>query len=115
METKLYIVVKADMNDGDYIEECSEISREELDKIRPLLAAINDFRPYQVGRCTHHHNFCTGEALRDDLGEKTPEELYPDYLDELEIFSEYVPHGEYGIHTIKSVKVLEVINEEKFI
>ena len=115
MSTKLYIVVKADTNDADYIEECKEISRENLDKIKPLLKAISEFKPYSVGRWKHHHNFVTEDALRDDLGEKSPEELYSEYLEELEIFKEYVPNDEYGIHTIESVKVLEVIKEENLI
>lgn len=120
---KYYINIKADTNDADYTSELNEISKEDLDAIRPLIKAISEFKPYKCDAkghsWTHRHNFPTGDCLRKDLGEKSPEELYVDSglatQEQLDLFYEFVPSDEYGIHTIKSIEVLEVNNVENLL
>ena len=52
-------------NDGDYITTVSTISEKDLAAIKPLIAAIKDFKSYEVeykgydgvkNKWTHHHN-----------------------------------------------------------
>jgi hypothetical protein len=111
------IVIVADTNDGDYVSKISNIDDETLELIKPLIEKIKKLEPYigekpDYWQCKHSNNFPTGDCCREDLGEKTIYELYGD-TDIVHIFEdEFVPHGEYGIHTIKSVTILEVINEE---
>ena len=112
---KKYIEIKADTNDGDYITKRSEITDAEIELLKPLIEKIKNFKPY-IGtkpdrwKYLHNHNFCSGDRLREDLGEKSPEELYGE--DEaLKLFNELIPCGEYGIHTIESIKILEIFNE----
>lgn len=121
---KKYIFVKADTNDADYITEKSEITDEQIEIIKPLIEAIKNFTPYEVqlpGRATtwtHCHNWSSGERTRDDLGEKTAWEYYGEKgvsEDVLEVFEEFVPHGEYGIHTIESIDLLIVQEEIKLL
>jgi len=116
-----YINIKADTNDADYISELNEITEEQLEKILPVIEAVKGFKQYEgksrSGRdWTHHNNFPTGDCLREDLGEKSPEELYVETglvtPEQLEAFYEVVPSNEDGIHTIESVKLLKVLEEQ---
>lgn len=110
------IKIKADTNDADYVMEISQISDEDLTKIKPLIAAIKAFKPYKTKtdpNCgyqmdwQHHHNYPCGEySPRKDLGEKHPREIYPGFdEDTWQIFEDLLPHGENGIHTIVSIQV----------
>ena len=97
---KLILVVKADMNDADYVEESSEITEEELEKFKPLIAAIKANKGY--------HNWETSE-----YGDEPPEDMYPEFDSRLlEKFGDRVPYGQYGVHTIESIKLLRVVSEE---
>lgn len=108
---KKYLEVRADTNDGDYITERSEITDEELEQILPIVEAIKEFdRNHQKGR--GDYNWLCGEIR--GAHEKGPHEVYRDILtpEQIELFNEYTPYGEYGIHTIDSVKILHVEKEE---
>lgn len=112
MAKKRYeITITADVNDGDYITEVSPISEEDLKIIKPLIKAIKNFKPYETKSkgstltWKHHHNYPSGEIVRGDLGEKYPDDLYDFDEKVFNLFEEFVPHGEYGIHTIKSITV----------
>ena len=117
-ETKIMIIVYT--NDGDYTTEISSISEKKLKQIKPLIEAISAFKPYKAkgptsSRYEHHHNYPYGECCREDLGEKTPQQLYkfPDKI--FELFEEYVPWNEYGIHTIENIEVFEKTNLQKLL
>ena len=102
------ITITADTNDGDYVTQVSEISEKDLAIIKPLIAAIKDFKKYNEYSVsgvlyTHHHNYPYGECMRNDLGEKTLSELYDFDEEVFELFEGYLPYSEYGIHTIKSI------------
>lgn len=112
-----YILICGDTNDGDYIDSINKIDDGTFESIKPLIQAIKDFQPYTVKTnnsyatdWTHKSNFPNSEYNREDLGEKSAQELYKDIVSEdvFETFIELIPHGEHGIHTIKEIKILEV-------
>lgn len=122
MRYKITIVV--DTNDADYNTKVSLISEKDLEKIKPLIKAIKAFKPYSSYskgsskmKWDHEHNYPHGEySPRTDLGEKTPEEIYPQFSEEIhEIFRDHCPFGEHGFHTIVSVKVAPAIKEQKLL
>lgn len=107
---KLYVEIKADTNDGDYITEKTDITddKETLALINRVIKAINEItgnkrRPF--------HNWCTSDYGR---GER-PNIMYANKLspEEIEEFSDLCPYGEYGIHTIVSIKLIEVAKEDE--
>ena len=72
----LEIMIRVDTNDGNYVEVTNIITEAQLKILRPVFEAIKNFKPYKVHGGEHNHNFPSGECLREDLGEKTPEEIY---------------------------------------
>lgn len=98
-----YIEITADTNDGDYVSQRSKITDAQIEALKPVIKAIK-----AVGG---HHNWETGEMIEG----RSPKELYLDTnilsKHEVDLFYEFVPCGEYGIHTIESVKIL-VVSEE---
>ena len=118
-----YLYINVDTNDGDYISSLNQITDEELIKILPVIEAIKNFKPYTTKQTkyshhettwTHDNNYPSGDVCREDLGEKSAFELYghyPGFYD----FDYYVPGCEYGMHTIESILVLDVLNEEKLL
>lgn len=113
------ITIRVDTNDADFDTSINKISEEELNKFRPLIAAIKKFKPYKTKKNDwedkHHHNWPKGECLREDLGEKSPYELYPEFSEELieEFEDEWLPSGsDWGFHTIDSIEVCPYIKKE---
>ena len=116
---KKYIIIEADTNDGDYTTNKSEITDEQIELIKPMVEAIKNFKPYKVkvpGKMewTHDYNFPTGECVREDLGQLSAEDFYKD-IDNFDVFDEFVPYGENGIHTIESIDILIVAEEIKLL
>ncbi len=115
--SKIYeITITVDTNDGDYNTETNKITEEELNKIRPLITSIKNFKPYKVKakgiNWTHSHNYPYGECLREDLKEKSPEELYK-YDESIHcLFENLLPGSEYGFHSIESITVCPFIDKE---
>jgi hypothetical protein len=66
---------------------------------------------------THDSNWPVGDALRTDLGEKSPQEIYAGVLtpEQVELFQDLCPFGEYGIHTITKITVVEYISEKEYL
>lgn len=117
-----YLLVKVDTNDADYIEQLVPITEAQLVTLLPLLEAIKQFKPYKAkafsgSKWKHDSNFPYGETCREDLGEKTVEELYADHPEALELFiDEFLPTDEGGsCHKIVSVRTLLVAQDEKII
>lgn len=104
-----YIVIKADMNDADYVTKMSIISDMQIEKIKPLVEAIKNFKPSSE----HDYNWPTGEiSYKDD----NIEVIYGNKIDSdlIHSFNEFVPEGDPnypGIHTIESIKIMELIEE----
>ena len=116
----LQIVITVDTNDGDYATKISSISKEKLKQIKPLIVAIAAFKPYKAKGPTsreykHHHNYPYGECCREDLGERTPEQLYIFSEEIFELFLEYLPYNEYGFHTIERIEVFEKVNQQRLL
>jgi len=116
------ITIVVDANDADYNTNVSKISEEDLEKIKPLIAAIAAFKTYSglsKGGYTHshHHNYPIGKyAYRPDLGGKSPEEIYADFdAATHELFMDYCPLCEHGFHTIKSVEIAPWAKKEKLL
>jgi hypothetical protein len=101
---KTLLVVKADTNDGDYVTETTEIKEKDLPFIQEVIDVINE--------CDDGHNWPTSE-----YSDKSVEDLYEDKLTPKQIdkFSQYVPFGEYGVHTIKSIRLMKVESDEELI
>lgn len=108
MTKKYELKVTADTNDADYITEISIVDQEELDKLIPMFKKISKFKECKTKGRTHRHNFPYGDCLRDDLGEKSVQELYGWSDDELDYLTDFLPMDEYGIHTIESVEFYDV-------
>lgn len=116
-----YIRIIADTNDADYIEAFNVIEEEVLNKILPLINGIKEFKPYEVidknsQKRIHRHNYPTYD-VRTDMGEKYPFQIYENICSEkiISLFEQYIPYGEYGIHTITSIEIFEVTNVEKLL
>jgi hypothetical protein len=115
---QLLLLVEVDSNDGDYETNEFAIKEKELERVRPVIEAIAKFKPYKVKNrgieWPHSRNYPYGDCHRDDLGEKSAEELYG-HIKGFEEFNEMVPQGEYGIHTITRCELREVVLKEKLI
>lgn len=117
---KLEILITVDTNDADYATNISSISAKKLDQIKPLIEAIATFKSYKVktplsSKYEHSHNYPYGEMCREDLGEKTPQQLYKFSDKVFELFEEFLPYNEYGFHTIESIEVFEKVNRQKLL
>lgn len=112
MMTKLLLNVKADTNDADYIENTKEITQKTLEFLDPLFKAIAVVSERKKHDWNNTYNWPTSE-YRD---ENTVEGVYEEFKDVtptmLKVFDQYVPYGEYGVHTIEHIHVLEVVRDE---
>lgn len=118
---KKELIIKVDSNDADYVEVSIEVDNETIANIRPVIKAIKQFKEYRNKSSSgleyeHRHNWPSGEMLREDLGEKSPEELYLETglctEDEFETFVKLLPYIEYGFHTINSIRLLEIVKDD---
>lgn len=122
---KLFITIEADTNDADYVENTAEITSEQLLAIRAVAKAIEDFKPYKGKEYhpgsfhTHNNNYPHGECVRDNLGQLSARDYYVGKglvsEEDFEIFEEFRPSAEYGIHTIESIILREVAKQEKLL
>lgn len=111
---KYEIAIRVDTNDADYLTETSEIDSDELQTIRPLIEAIQQWT--QDNRDNWDgHNYATGECRREDLGEKSPRELY-DFPEEVfELFEDFCPCPEHGFHTMESITITPAVEKIKLL
>lgn len=99
---KKYIEIVADTNDADYITSRVLVTDSVLEKIKPVIKAIKNFKPSDK---YDRHNFPMSEFASGNV-----DDIYGN-IDGFDIFQEMVPYGEYGVHTIVSIKLL-IITEE---
>lgn len=98
---KKYVIITADTNDGDYVTEKTSIDDSWVEKYSNLINSIRN----------NSGSWTTGEMQHMPLYEQ-----YPDYDEsKLEKFDQYVPRGEYGVHTIESIEILVVAEETKLL
>lgn len=97
-----YLLVTADTNDGDYISDFNLITDEQLEEIKPVIEAISN-----VDRAVNWCNWPDSENL-----DETPYMTYDGILTEEQIttFRHFTPYGEYGIHSIENVHVIQIID-----
>lgn len=105
---KYLLIIKADTNDADYVEETHEINEEDnfdFERLKKIVGIVKE----QKG-----HNWGIGEYCNND---EMPSVVYKDKLtkDEIEWFNDLAPHGGYGIHTIKSIKLYEITSKEELL
>jgi len=95
---KYLLVIEGDTNDGDYVTENTIITEKDLEEIKPIVKAIKAY----TKKNKDEHNWFTQESQND-----TAEEKYSDIYETkaFKKFENYVPYGEYGVHTIESVVV----------
>lgn len=103
---KLVLIIEADTNDADYITSEHEVTEEQLTALQPVFDAIKN--------CDADYNWF---RMNNSSGELEPEDVYEGILtqEQIDMFDNYRPYSEDGIHTINSVKVFEIVNERKFI
>lgn len=107
----LYIRVKGDTNDADYIEHFGKLSHMDIrlvDKVGAAIKQVNKDFP-------RAHNWPNGEYSRGSF-----EDLYINSglltQEEIDIFNEsYVPHGMEGIHDIASIQILDIVSIEQIV
>jgi hypothetical protein len=110
---KLMLYIKADSNDADYITTFEEVSIKKLLELESIFKVIKNLTAKRKNKFGQFDNWCTSQYARSE----SPEELYEDLLskEQINMFHNYAPHGEYGIHTIKEIKLLKVTNETNYL
>lgn len=116
----LILRIKADINDADWVYSFVNIQESLLEKIRPVIQAIKEFKPYEVTMTPswsdqeytykYNHNYPMGNMCDSGSGEKSAEELYG-HIPNFQEFHGLVPyptHGEDDIHSIESIDIIEV-------
>ncbi len=108
--SKYLLIIKGDTNDADYVTEESELTLAELEELKPVIERIKerlrlekkDWNKYSTNWGTS--DYCdkdeSPEALYVDTGLLTQEQVWQ--------FADYVP---YGIHSIVSIRLLEVVQD----
>lgn len=98
---KKYIIIKADTNDGDYITNQSLITDESIEQLRPIIEIIKSKKgKYETCEMGNPRDTYSVEELSDE---------------QLDLFDNFIPYGEYGIHTIEKVQILTVLEEENLL
>jgi hypothetical protein len=100
---KKIIIVKADCNDGDYLYNIIDnMSSEDFERFTKIADIIKN----------EGHNWDNSE-----YGQYTPIVMYEGILTEndIEFFGSFLPYGEYGIHTIDSIRVLDVAEDKELL
>ena len=94
---KKIIIVEGDHNDGDYVTNIERISEKQLSVLKPILAKM--------------------KKSKDVDWSSNWKDKYPNLTEEeLEIFDSYVPYADNAdIHTIVSVRILEVTSDKNMI
>lgn len=111
---KHILIIEADENDADYVVEQTDVTLKTMETIQPVIEAIKAQTGKPNGKYGKH-NYPCGECHRGDLGEKSAEELYGHLGKAFEIFNNMCPIGEYGIHTISSIQLLTVTDEQELL
>lgn len=110
MKKMLYI--KTDENDCNYHTYFDEITEEKLKEILPIIEVIKKHRSYPNGEYPHLRNDCKWNTR--EMDDETVEKEYKGELTEkqIELMNDYIPDGEFGIHTIVDIRIINVESEE---
>jgi hypothetical protein len=102
--TQTFLLVKADENDADYVTQETVIpdNKEGLETLA-LVQKVSDLIRERSVNQPHLYNW--GHFR----GGETRESVYPTLTEEeLDIFSDLVPHGQEGVHTIEKIELRHV-------
>ena len=131
-----YILIKGSTNDSESVSQMTEITPSFLEKIEPLIEAIEEFEPYQVTipstkvvnaddvntttvsddvTWEHSSNFNNGEYIRPDLGELRPEELYAGTVSDETLEKFIVDCVPFNIQNIDEISIYEVTSHERLL
>jgi hypothetical protein len=99
------LVVKADSNDADYLTATSFIEMEDLPLIRRWADNVKGKR----------HQWDTRWEYREEGDD--PETVYAGLFteEEFERIARWVPHGDYGVHSIEHIWLFGVFSEERLV
>lgn len=117
MEKRIVIVV-ADTNDADYVTQITELKDWKLEVLPTLLKVAEVIKNFEKKYRQHHNHHNWEDADRHNAinvldtykGDITQEDK--DIVEEA-----FFPPGDeqYGIHTIESIKILTISNEEELV
>jgi hypothetical protein len=107
---KKYVIITADYNDGDYVSEKTEVTDEQIEKLKNIINKIERIKVYGGGYA-NCFEWKTGDQREKPLSQAHPELS----LEEIELIESLRPSAEYGIHTIEEIEILEVVNEYKLL
>ena len=103
---KRYIIITGDSNDADYITSKKEIEEDFEEVYGELIKAIINNK--------NSYNWWSFDSNKEEDFITVYSQLGFS-IKLIEDFSYFVPSGEYGIHTITSIEIIEVTNEEKLL
>jgi len=108
------LIITADTNDADYVnriidsdhDRCFYLEESNIIRLKRIAEVVND--------SIRHHNWCTGEYVTEI---DTPKNMYKDILTQgdIDFFTAYTPYAEHGIHTITSIQLLTISDEEEIL
>lgn len=109
---KKVLIIKADTNDGDYITSEREINENfDMARLQKVVNAIKDFNA--MSKQTNGGKWSDNNWPEHEYQDGSPGELYGKVLtgDDIEFFSNLRPYGEDGIHTIESIRIVEIFSD----
>jgi hypothetical protein len=95
----LELTIVADTNDADYVTSERVIDQETLDRFMPVIEAIQ--------QAHRQYNWETSEYAHGPSPESKYDSIDPDLIEDFN--DEFVPYGEYGVHTITSIRVRRLV------
>lgn len=105
-----YIVIEADINDGDYVTEKTKVTDEEIIKIKEILAKMPKQKDYK-GEQLPEIKYETREIGNDDKKNSNYQHIT---YEEKQFLSKFLPSGDYnysGIHTIENVEIVQELEK----
>lgn len=110
LKMKKYIVIEADINDGDYVTEKTEITDEQIIKIKEVLAKMPKVKDYK-GNYLSSIRYETRDMGNDDKKDSDYQHISNE---EKEFLTKFLPSGDYnysGIHTIETVEIVQELEK----
>lgn len=101
------IIVTVDVNDADYVSRVEKINDKQLDRIKPLIAAIKKFSD------TNSTYFNWPE--NPNAANTTPRDMYNFPEEIIQEFECFIPYSEYGIVRVKSVTITPFIEKTQLL
>lgn len=111
---KKYILIKADVNDGDYISSKNEITDEDIELIKPIIDAIKEYdNDKSIKRQKWNWDI-------NGYNDQDPNQRYVKSgkcsLESFDYFNDLLPFMDnQDIHTIESIEILVVSEEIKLL